>query len=232
MSLAIATTILRTVSDWAASPKLTLSSLVTPSTSMATSGPNSVFRSVEGVGRVLDGVVQQRGGQSGAAQAQFGEDGGYGHRVRDVRIPALALLPAVAALGHDEGALDEVEVLFADCSPARCAAAAPGSANDAVPPLPANRASRDMVRSRRPGKAGGTGCQQPEHPWPQAPPAEPGSGFAPLSAGLPVAPARSSSNAARLSDLSCVLPLAADYPGRRPAAPTQRCAGRRPVYAR
>ena len=45
MSLAMATTILRTVSDWAASPKLTLSSLVTPSTSMATSGPKSALRS-------------------------------------------------------------------------------------------------------------------------------------------------------------------------------------------
>ena len=42
MSWAIATTILRTVSDCAASPYLTLSSLVTPSTSLATSSPKSL----------------------------------------------------------------------------------------------------------------------------------------------------------------------------------------------
>ncbi len=41
MSRDIATTILRTVSAWAASPYLTLSSLVTPSTSSAISSPNS-----------------------------------------------------------------------------------------------------------------------------------------------------------------------------------------------
>ena len=41
MSLLIATTILRIVSDFADSPYLTLSSLVQPSTSSATSSPNS-----------------------------------------------------------------------------------------------------------------------------------------------------------------------------------------------
>ena len=112
MSLAMATTILRTVSDWAASPKLTLSSLVTPSTSMATSGPKSAFEVRQGVRGVLDGVVEQRSGQGGPAEPQFGEDRGHGHRVGDVGIAALALLPAVALLRHHEGALDEVEVLF------------------------------------------------------------------------------------------------------------------------
>ena len=42
MSLLIATIILRMVSAWAESPYLTLSSLVTPSTSRATSSPKSV----------------------------------------------------------------------------------------------------------------------------------------------------------------------------------------------
>jgi len=46
------------------------------------------------------------------AQAQLGEDGGYGHRVGDVRITALALLPAVAALRNFEGALDEIEIFL------------------------------------------------------------------------------------------------------------------------
>ena len=41
MSFDIATIILRTVSAWALSPYLTLSSLVTPSTSIAISSPNS-----------------------------------------------------------------------------------------------------------------------------------------------------------------------------------------------
>ncbi len=41
MSRAMATTILRTVSACAASPYVTLSSLVTPSTSMAISSPYS-----------------------------------------------------------------------------------------------------------------------------------------------------------------------------------------------
>ena len=41
MSLLIATTILRMVSAFAASPYLTLSSLVSPSTSSATSSPKS-----------------------------------------------------------------------------------------------------------------------------------------------------------------------------------------------
>ena len=41
MSRAIAMTILRTVSAWAAWPKVTLSSLVTPSTSIAISSPKS-----------------------------------------------------------------------------------------------------------------------------------------------------------------------------------------------
>jgi len=41
MSRAIAMTILRTVSAWAASPYLTLSNLVTPSTRSAISSPKS-----------------------------------------------------------------------------------------------------------------------------------------------------------------------------------------------
>ena len=41
MSFDIATTILRTVSAWALSPYFSLSSLVTPSTSIATSSPKS-----------------------------------------------------------------------------------------------------------------------------------------------------------------------------------------------
>ena len=46
MSRDIATTILRTVSASAEAPYLTLSSLVTPSTSAATSSPKSLLSSV------------------------------------------------------------------------------------------------------------------------------------------------------------------------------------------
>ncbi len=48
MSFDIATIILRTVSAWALSPYLTLSSLVTPSTSIATSSPKSAASSSSG----------------------------------------------------------------------------------------------------------------------------------------------------------------------------------------
>ncbi len=106
-SRAIATTILRTVSAWAASPYLTLSSLVTPSTSSATSSPKSRRRVVQAVARCPRRCRAAAPATSvGRVHAQLGEDRGDGERVRDVRVAALAQLAAVAALGDLVGPLD------------------------------------------------------------------------------------------------------------------------------
>lgn len=48
--------------------------------------------------RVLDGVVEQGGGQRRGLGAQLGEDQGHGQRVRDVGLAALAHLAAVRGL--------------------------------------------------------------------------------------------------------------------------------------
>ena len=96
MSLDIATTILRTVSAWALSPYLSLSSFVTPSTSIAISSPNSAAQVVECVVGVLDRVVQQRGGDGLRADAEVGEDLRDRDRVRDVRLAARRTCPAWA----------------------------------------------------------------------------------------------------------------------------------------
>ena len=90
---------------------------------------------------VLDGVVQQGRGQRGAAQAEFGEDGGHRDGVRDVGVPALALLAPVAALGHHEGALDEVEILFGVVGA------------DSAQQRLQNRRVRRGAAARQPGKA-------------------------------------------------------------------------------
>ncbi len=63
MSLDIATTILRTVSAWALSPYLSLSSLVTPSTSIAISSPKS-WRSMSSVYSVSSTVSCRRAAAS------------------------------------------------------------------------------------------------------------------------------------------------------------------------
>ena len=110
MSRAIATTILRTVSDWAASPYRTFSSLVTPSTSIAISSPKSRLSVIEGVRRVLDRVVQQRGGQGRRGHAQLGQDQGHGQWVGDVGVAALADLALVSLLGHVVRALEDADV--------------------------------------------------------------------------------------------------------------------------
>lgn len=50
---------------------------------------------------VLDGVVEEGGGQSGGLRAEFGEDEGHRERMGDVRLAALAELAAVRGLGED-----------------------------------------------------------------------------------------------------------------------------------
>src|SRR5580693_4760073 len=89
MSRDIATTILRTVSAWAASPYLTLSSLVTPSTSSAISSPNS-----------------RRGADRLVVHAELGEDRGHRQRMGDVRVAAVPPLAGMLRRG------DLVRVLY------------------------------------------------------------------------------------------------------------------------
>ena len=96
MSRAIATTILRTVSACAASPYLTLSSLVTPSTSVGDLVAEVAAQRRPGVYvGVLDRVVQQRRAQRRRRHAELGQDRGDRERVGDVRVAALAQLAAV-----------------------------------------------------------------------------------------------------------------------------------------
>ena len=65
---------------------------------------------VEGVGRVLDRVVQQRRDQRRLGHADVGEDRGDRERVGDVGVAALAHLAGVPLVGDRVGALEEREV--------------------------------------------------------------------------------------------------------------------------
>lgn len=56
---------------------------------------------IEGHVRVLDGVVEERGRQSGCLGAEFGEDEGHGERMCDVRLTAFAHLSAVGGLREE-----------------------------------------------------------------------------------------------------------------------------------
>ena len=100
----------------------------------------------------------------GAAHAEFSQDGGYGDRVGDVGITALAFLALVALLCHREGPLDQVEVLFGVVRP-DCPQQRFKDGRIRAVPRPVSRASRDRVRSRRPGKGGArTRNYRPEPP--------------------------------------------------------------------
>ena len=65
---------------------------------------------VEGVRRVLDRVVEQRGDQRRLGHADVGQDGRHRQRMGDVGVAALAHLGAVELLGGAVGALDQREV--------------------------------------------------------------------------------------------------------------------------
>ena len=109
-SRAIATIILRIVSAWAASPSLTLSILVTPSTRWVTSEPNSAVI-VSRVTPVSSTVSCRRAATSVVvSMPRPARIGGDGERVGDVRVAALALLPGVRALGHVVGPLQQGQV--------------------------------------------------------------------------------------------------------------------------
>ena len=92
----MATTILRTVSACAASPNLTLSSLVTPSTSSATCVAEVAAQRVQAVRRCPRRcrAAAPRISVVGV-HAQLGQDRGDRQRVGDVRVAALAQLAAV-----------------------------------------------------------------------------------------------------------------------------------------
>ena len=118
MSSAIATSILRRLSAWLsllairgwASPVRVSSrvSLVTPSTSFATSSPN-LFRDVlEGHAAVLDDVMEERGGDRWSVEVQVREIAGGGDGVLDVGFPGPARLPRVGFGGEVERPLDKL----------------------------------------------------------------------------------------------------------------------------
>ncbi len=112
MSLAIATSILRSVAAcWASlESNWSRSSLVTPSTMAATSGPNSLLDVFVGDGGVLDRVVEQRGGDRDVVETEIGEDHRHAERVGDVRLPGAADLVGVGVPGDLEGLLDQCGV--------------------------------------------------------------------------------------------------------------------------
>ena len=97
MSRAIATTILRKFSACRSSfeVKLICESLVTPSTSKATSPPNS--RSMSSIVASVSSTTSCRkpGADARGVEAELGDDPGDGRRMDEVRIAALALLAFV-----------------------------------------------------------------------------------------------------------------------------------------
>ena len=109
MSLAIATSILRSVAAcWASlESNWSRSSLVTPSTIAATSAPSSRLDVLVGDGGVLDRVVQQRGGDRDVVEAEVGEDQRDPERVGDVGLTRAADLLGVGVAGDVVGLLDQ-----------------------------------------------------------------------------------------------------------------------------
>ncbi len=121
-SFAIATSILRIVAACCASleSNSSRSSLVTPSTIAATSGPNARLEIGEGHRRVLDRVVEQRARERDVVEAQIGEDHRHADRVGDVRIARAAHLVAVGVAGDLVGVLDERGLALVVAGADRC----------------------------------------------------------------------------------------------------------------
>ncbi len=89
---------------------LNLDSLVTPSTSWATSAPNRVLDVLEAVLGVLGDVVEEPGLDGHRVDPQVGQDLGRGDRVGDVRLAGRPLLVAVGLDRQVEGPADRLEV--------------------------------------------------------------------------------------------------------------------------
>ena len=85
-------------------------SLVTPSTSVATSSPKLLADLVERCARVLDGVVQQRRAQRLGVEAHARADLRHADRVHDEVLAGLAPLIGVVLAGEEEGVLDALAV--------------------------------------------------------------------------------------------------------------------------
>ncbi len=95
MSCAIAMIILRKFSACFSSCESVaeaenLESLVTPSTSWATSGPNSSVELLGGGECVLDGVVEEAGDDGGLVQLQLGQQASDLEGMDEVRLTRLA----------------------------------------------------------------------------------------------------------------------------------------------
>jgi hypothetical protein len=73
------------------------SSLVTPSTMAATSGPKLALDVGELDAGVLDRVVEQRGGDGDVVEAEVGDDAGHRQRVGDVGLARLRIWPSCAS---------------------------------------------------------------------------------------------------------------------------------------
>ncbi len=69
--------------------------------------PERALDLVERRARVLDGVVQQRGGDGDVVEAEVGDDAGHGQGVLDVRLARVARLAAVRVGGLQVGPRDE-----------------------------------------------------------------------------------------------------------------------------
>ena len=106
----MATSILRMEAACCASlvSNLMRSSLVTPSTIVATSLPKSRLEVLDGHAGVLHGVVQQGGGHRHVVEAEVGHDPGHGQRVLDVRLTRAAELPP---MGFGRGEVRPVDQL-------------------------------------------------------------------------------------------------------------------------
>ncbi len=118
-SLAIATSILRIVAACCASleSKRSRSSLVTPSTSSPTSGPNcSSIRSSVDRG-VLDRVMEEGGRHAHRVEAEAGDDRGDGDRVGDVVLPRHPQLALVRLRGQLVGSAHDPHVLARAVAP-------------------------------------------------------------------------------------------------------------------
>ena len=98
-SATMASSILRTFSACRSSrlANWILSILVTPSTMCATWSPKLLVDLLAGGRRVLDGVVQQRGGDGRRVQLHLHQHLGHLERVHDVGLAAQARLPLVVA---------------------------------------------------------------------------------------------------------------------------------------
>ncbi len=136
---------------------------------------------VQGVGGVLDGVVQQRGADRLGVHAEFGEDRGHREGMGDVRVARLALLVLVPVRGDLVGAFhrphvrlrvvraDGLDQRFEDrvhtgpplCSEPRQAAADPGARRgglrrrrEPLTSLASRARGRAAVRPRSPAGPG------------------------------------------------------------------------------